>query len=295
MTGVTRYLDPALLERLSALSLSARRVVEGSTLGQHRSPVRGASVEFRQHRAYVPGDEPRRIDWRVLARTDRPYVREFHEETNLRGLLLLDRSGSMAYAGERRVSKFDFAGKVVASLAYLMLQQGESAGVATVGERIEQWLAPHARAGQLARAIAVLEQSAASGKSNLPRAMNDCVDRVGRRALIVVVSDLFCDPAGFRAALARLGHAGHETVVLRVLDDDEITFPFDSWVRLRGLEHEGDRMCEPAVIRQRYLESFANHEAQLRDACRATDAEFHTFVTSRDVGDALAGFLKHRK
>src|SRR6185369_13249887 len=108
-----------LVQQLNQLQLTARSVVEGISAGQHRSHLKGASVEFRQHRAYVPGDEPRRIDWRVLARTDRPYVREFHEETNLRGLLLLDRSGSMAYAGERRISKFDFAGKVVASLAYL--------------------------------------------------------------------------------------------------------------------------------------------------------------------------------
>src|SRR3954447_25999143 len=150
MSLVTRMLDPAVVERLGALTLSARRIVEGTTSGLHRSPLKGASVEFRQHRAYVPGDEPRRLDWRVLARTDRPYVREFHEETNLRGMLLLDRSGSMGYAGSgfripgsgrshsrslrsepgTRLSKFEYAAKIVASLAYLMLRQGESIGVA---------------------------------------------------------------------------------------------------------------------------------------------------------------------
>src|SRR5215212_4163289 len=140
MSLVSRYLDPPLIERLNALQLSARRVVEGQTLGQHRGPVRGASVEFRQHRAYVPGDELRRLDWRIYARTDRPYVREYHEETNLRCMLLLDRSGSMSYAGRGRASKFDYAAKVVASLAYLMLNAGESVGIATLGLRIEHWL-----------------------------------------------------------------------------------------------------------------------------------------------------------
>ena len=318
MSVVTRYLDPALLERLSSLQLSARRVVEGGTLGQHRSPVRGASVEFRQHRAYVPGDEPRRIDWRVLARTDRPYVREYHEETNLRGVLLLDRSGSMAYAGgnldigyrvpgmkksrpdtrypgpDTRASKFDYAGKIVASLAYLMLHQGESVGAATMGSRVERWLAPHAGTGQLSRVIDALERTTAGGKTDVPRALHDAADRVGRRALLVLVSDLFCDAVALRAALARLRHAGHEVIVLRVLDDDEITFPFDSWVRLRGMEDQAARLCEPAVVRQRYMQAFAAHETLIRDACRATDAEFHTFATSRDVGDALAAFLKHR-
>src|SRR5687768_3665323 len=157
MSVVTRYLDPSLIERLNALQLSARSVVAGATLGQHRSPVRGASVEFRQHRAYVPGDEPRRLDWRVLARTDRPYVREYQEETNLRCMLLLDRSGSMTYVGGRRQSKFDYAAKIVASLSYLMLNAGESVGVATCGQRVEHWLAPHAATQQLARVIDVLE------------------------------------------------------------------------------------------------------------------------------------------
>src|SRR5688500_9210870 len=157
MSVVTRYLDPSLIERLNALQLSARSVVAGATLGQHRSPVRGASIEFRQHRAYVPGDEPRRLDWRVLARTDRPYIKEYDEETNLRCVLMLDTSGSMAYGGGDAAapdgpatdpdhpphpgvpaaadSKFDYAARVVASLAYLMLGQTESVGVALFGPK----------------------------------------------------------------------------------------------------------------------------------------------------------------
>src|SRR5256885_4794490 len=138
MSLVSRYLDPPLLERLESLQLSARRVVEGTTTGQHRSPVRGASVEFRQHRAYAIGDEPRRLDWRVLGRTDRPYIKEYDEETNLRCAILLDRSGSMAYAGtsEQATSKFDYASKLAAALAYLMLAQTESVGLGVFGRSI---------------------------------------------------------------------------------------------------------------------------------------------------------------
>jgi uncharacterized protein (DUF58 family) len=294
MSVVTRYLDPALLERLRTYQLSARSVVEGTTLGQHRSPVRGASVEFRQHRAYVPGDEPRRLDWRVLARTDRPYVREYHEETNLRCILLLDRSGSMAYAGRGRSGKFDYAAKIVASLAYLMLNAGESAGVATIGERVEQWLAPHAGTQQLARVIDVLERSTPGERSDLPRALHDVAQRIGRRSLVVIVSDLIVDVPPLRAALSRLRHARHEVILLRVLDDDEIEFPFNRWLRLRGLEGEGVRLCEPAIVREQYQSAFAAHKKALHDACQALDVELHTFATSRNVGDALAGFLKHR-
>lgn len=306
MSLVTRYLDPSLIERLNALQLSARSVVEGTTVGQYRSPVRGASVEFRQHRPYVAGDEPRRLDWRVLARTDRPYVRQYDEETNLRCALLLDRSGSMAYRGrsdqttKRRNDgggerKFDYASKIVASLAYLMLGQGESVGVATFGPRLDQWVAPRAGQPQLARVIDVLERTTASGAADAPGALGDAADRLGRRSLVVVVSDLFCDVAGLKASLARLRHARHEVVLLRVLDDDELTFPFQSWTRLRGLEGEAARLCEPAVVRQKYLERFEQHRRALADACKAMRAELHTFPTSRPIDQALVGFLQHRR
>lgn len=297
MSLITRYLDASLIERLNALQLSARSVVEGTTLGQHRSPVRGASVEFRQHRPYVAGDEPRRLDWRVLARTDRPYVREYDEETNLRGMLLLDRSGSMSYAGgkvRRRPSKFAYASKVVASLAYLMLGQGESVGVATLGKRVEEWVPPHPGTQQMARIIDVLERAAARGVADPPRAILDAAERLSRRSLVVIVSDLLCPSDPLRKALARLRHAGHEVIVLRVLDEDEIEFRFDGWLRLRGLEGEGARLCESAIVRHRYLAGFRAHERELHEACKALGVEMHTFVTSRDVGDTLVAFLRHR-
>src|SRR5580692_5316092 len=158
MSFVTRYLEPALVERLNHLQLSARSVVEGSITGQHRSPVKGASVEFRQHRFYSPGDDPKHLDWRVLARTDRPYIKEYDEETNLRCLLMLDTSGSMAY-GRKSGRKFDYAAKVIAALAYLMLGQAESVGLALCGPKLEHWLAPRAGSGQLSRVIDALERA----------------------------------------------------------------------------------------------------------------------------------------
>ena len=296
MSLVSRYLDPPLIERLNALQLSARRVVEGQTTGRHRSPVRGASIEFRQHRAYVAGDEPRRLDWRVLARTDRPYVREYDEETNLRCALLLDRSGSMAYTGSRsaRQAKFDYAAKVVASLAYLMLGQTESVGVGTFAARLDAWLAPHAGHAQLARVIDVLERSAPAGPSDAPRAMQELADRLGRRSLVVVVSDFFAPAAAVRTALARLRHGRHEVISLRVLDADELDFPFRHWLRLRGMEGEGSRLCEPALVRQQYLDRFAAHAQALHEAHRQHAAEFHTFNTASPLDDALVAFLRHR-
>ena len=177
MSLVSRYLQPSLVERLNHMQLTARSVVQGSTSGLHKSLLKGASVEFRQHRPYVPGDEPRRLDWRLLARTDRPFVKEYDEETNLRAVLMFDRSGSMAYVGsgkrekgaEPAVSKFDYAARLVASLAYLMLGQSESVGLALFGAKVEQWLAPRAGTSQLSRIIDVLERTLPRGEANPSR------------------------------------------------------------------------------------------------------------------------------
>jgi len=248
MSLVTRYLDPALVERLNHLQLSARSVVEGSTIGLHKSPLKGASIEFRQHRQYVAGDEPRRLDWRVLGRTDRPYIKEYDEETNLRCAILLDCSGSMAYGAEPFGTKFDFAAKLAASLAYLMLGQTESVGLATFGWRLDAWLPPHGGHAQLSRVIEILERSTARGESDAAAAMHQVADRLGRRSLVILVSDLFAPVARLREGLARLRHERHEVIVLRVLDQDELDFPFRHWSRFRGLEGETPHLCEPAVV-----------------------------------------------
>src|SRR5437588_10774780 len=223
MSLVSQYLDPVVIERLNHLQLSARRVVAGSTIGQHKSPVKGASIEFRQHRIYVPGDEPRRLDWRVLGRTDRPYVKEYDEETNLRCLILLDGSGSMAY-GRKKGTKFDYAASLAASLAYLMLGQTESVGLGVFRQRIEAFLAPRGGTAQLARVIDVLERTSPRGPSSLATALHDAGNRLERRALVIVISDLFAPIERLREGLAHLKHDRHETIVLRVLDRDELEF-----------------------------------------------------------------------
>ena len=162
MSVVSRYLDPNLIQRLNHLQLTARRVVEGVTSGVHKSQLKGASVEFRQHRPYVAGDEVRRLDWRVLGRTDRPYIKEYDEETNLRSVLMLDASGSMSYRGEM-TSKWDYATKLLASFASLMLGQSESVGVMVCGSESDDWLAPHGGATQLSRVVDALERSGPAG------------------------------------------------------------------------------------------------------------------------------------
>lgn len=290
---VSRYLDPALVERLNHLQLSARNVVEGATTGTHRSPVRGASIDFRQHRFYVPGDEPRRLDWRLLARTDRPYIREYDEETNLRCVLMLDCSGSMAYAGTG-ASKFDYAARIVASLAYLMLGQTESVGLATFAAALDQWIVPRPGTAQLARLIDCLERAAPRGVSDLPAALHALAERLDRRALVVVVSDFFTPVNPLRQGLAHLRHDRHEVVALQVIDADEAEFPFRTWSRFRGLEGEAAEVAEPALARRTYLENVRRHTDALRAACSTLRAEFRRFRTDEPLIDSLTAFLRRR-
>src|SRR2546423_3324975 len=294
MSLVSRYLDPVLIERLNHLQLSARHVVAGSTLGQHKSPVKGASIEFRQHRFYVPGDEPRRLDWRVFGRTDRPYVKEYDEETNLRCLILLDGSGSMGY-GRTHGTKFDYAASLAASLGYLMLGQTESVGLGVFRRRIEAFPAPRGGTAQLARVIDVLERSSPSGgPSELAAALHDACNRLERRALVIVCSDLFAPVEGFREGLAHLKHDRHEVICLRLLDRDEIEFPFRRWARFRGMEGERAHLCEPALARKTYLNNFRRHQQALEDQCHALHVELHAFPTDRPLADALTRFLRAR-
>jgi uncharacterized protein (DUF58 family) len=292
---VTRYLDPALVERLNALQLGARQVVEGTTVGRHRAPLKGASVEFRQHRAYAAGDEPRRLDWRVLARTDRPYVKEYDEETNLRCAVVLDRSGSMTYGGETGPSKFDYASQLVASLAYLMLAQTEGVGLAIAGERLERWVAPHAGSQQLARVLEELERASPAGAIAPDRALRDVADRLARRSLVIVVSDLVAPIAALRHGIARLRHDRHEVILFRVLHPDERTFPFRTLSRFRGLEGEAAQLAEPALVRRMYLDNFNRHARELGEMCRVLRVELGTFVTDRPMIDSLTTFLRRRE
>jgi uncharacterized protein (DUF58 family) len=295
MSTVSRFLDPSLVQSLNHLALSARRVVEGSTIGRHRSPLKGASIEFRQHRFYAPGDDPRRLDWRVLARTDRPYVKEYDEETNLRAVLIGDASGSMAYRGDRAAgTKFDYAARLVASLAYLMLGQTESVGVGLVRQDLEAYVEPHGGTGQLARVVDVLERAVPHGLSGIASGLHAVADRLGRRSLVVAVSDFFVPVADVRKALAHLAHDRHEVIALQVLDPDELTFPFKTWTRFRGMEGEASRVSEPAVVRRTYLENFRAHSADLKRSCRGLGVEFHRFTTDRPMIDAVTRFLRHR-
>jgi uncharacterized protein (DUF58 family) len=292
MSTISRLLDPELVERLRGLALSARRVVRGSVAGLHRSPVRGASVEFRQHRAYSPGDELRRLDWRVLGRTDRTFVREYDEETNLRSVMLLDVSGSMAYG--RRAGKMDFARRLVAAIGYLMLSRTESVGLATFSDRLRGYLRPHSGTTQLATLLEALERIEPAGASDPETSAAQLADRLDRRALVILFSDLLCPTERFARTLARLRHERHELIVVRVLHRDEIEFPFRQWTRFAGMEGEPPALLEPSATRAYYRQAFSEHETRLIEIARQADVALLPAVSDDDLFDVVLSVVRRR-
>jgi len=289
----TQLLDPQLVNHLLQMQLGARRVVQGATIGSHRSLVKGASVEFRQHRLYVPGDEVRRLDWRVLGRSDRTYVKEYEQETNLRCLLLLDGSGSMAYG--RAQDKFTYAARLAASLAFVMHAQTESVGLAVFNDKVRTWLAPRPGTGQLSRVVEALERTTPQGPSAPAAAIHEICPRLERRSLVIILGDFFTDLAPLAQGFAHLKHDGHEVIAMQVIDPDEAAFPFSAWTCFRGLEGEQARTLEPALVRREYLRNFTAHQRALGQLCGRHYVELARFGTDQGLLEALRAFLQNRQ
>lgn len=296
MNPLGRILDPQTVEKLNHLAFGARSVVEGNTAGLHRSPIKGASVEFREHRVYVPGDEPRHIDWRVLARSDKTFVKEYDEETNLRCMIFLDASGSMNYGRQQGVdgSKFVAAMRIVAAISYLMLAHTESAGLAIAREGDDTWLVPSSTSTQLSRLIDVLERLSPEGPTVLTDLIHRRADRLDRRSLVVIVSDFFSPMDAIKSALARLRYDRHEIVPVRMLHEDEESFPFKTWTRFAGLEGESQRTIEPAAIRQKYLQRFRTHTEELHRAARAVQADLIQCKSNAPLMESIGRVIQRR-
>ncbi len=297
MSHVSDFLKPSDLQRISNLQVLARQVVEGFTTGLHRSPHKGLSVEFKQHRPYVPGDEIRRIDWRVFARSDRYYIREYEEETNLRTTIILDRSGSMAYGGETpgSVSKFDYATRLAACLSYLMLQQADGAGLVTFDTKIRRYIPPRSRVSHLRVIIEELENGKPGGETELGSVLHDLVPKLQRRGLLVIISDCFGEVSEFLKALAHFRHAHHEIVVFQVLHPDELEFPFKGWTQFDCMERDGVKhLLDPALLRQSYLANLAKFRDELTRGCRRHKVDVVPFTTDQPYAHALAAYLSRR-
>ena len=294
MTTPQSLLDPKSLQRIVGLELVARQIVEGTLTGLHRSQFHGYSVDFLQHRPYVPGDDLRRLDWKVLGKTDKYFVRQYEDETNLNATLLLDASGSMEYASAE-ISKIHYAVRFAAALAYLLIGQQDSVGL-TIFDQVERkHFPPRSGKRQLNLIIEELESVKPGGKTSLASVFHDLVHKLPRRGLILLVTDAFDEVPQILNALAHLRSAHHEVILFQILDRQEMEFGFDNWVRFDCLELEDRKvMIDPAQIRQAYLKRFKEFEAELREGCRRHNVDFVPVVTDNPYDESLASYITLR-
>ncbi|MCE9593388.1 MAG: DUF58 domain-containing protein [Planctomycetes bacterium] len=285
--------DPAVLDRLEGLELVARTVVEGFMAGHHRSPLRGSSTEFAQHREYVPGDDLRRLDWKVFARSDRLVVKEYFEETNLSCHLLLDASESMAY-GSLDWTKFDYARWCAAALAHLVLASRDTAGLVVFDEKEKAKVPPKTGEEQERHIFDALSRAKPEGPTGVGNVLQWIATRLKSRGIVAIFSDFFDDPETIVSGLRRLVHGGHEPILFQVLDPLETSFDLDRLVRFDGLEGSGQLKIDPKAIRAAYLEELAAHTALLKKHTRALSLDFVELSTRQPLDAALSTYLAHR-
>jgi uncharacterized protein (DUF58 family) len=293
MPDSKRFLHPEAIRRIARLDLRARHVVEGFLSGMHRSPYFGQSVEFLQHREYVMGDDLRHVDWKVWARQDRLTVKQYEEETNLRCTFLVDVSSSMQY-GRGALNKYEYASTLAASLAFLVLRQQDAVGCVAFDEKIRQRVPLRSKRNHLLAICDALAASEPRDKTDMYGILTGVAETYPRRGMMVLVSDLLTDQDKLFKGLKLLRQRGHDVMVLHVMDDDELDFPFAGPTRFEGLESPDFLNCNPRALRDGYLEALNAWLAQIRRQCANNTIDYALVRTSDPLDAALATFLSKR-
>jgi len=295
MAKLSDLLPAEDLAQLTGLPIFARTVMEGATSGLHASPHKGSSIEFRQHRPYVQGDEIKRLDWKIFARTDRYYIREFDEETNLRATLLLDASGSMGYRGTKGQVKFEHARKVAASLAYVLTGQQDAVGLVTFDKRVRDMIPCRTKTTHLHHVLDTLVKTQPGAETSLAGVLQTLAGRMKKRGLLLLITDAFDDVDKLLQAIGVLRKQGHEIILFQMWDRDELDFPFSRWARFENLENNEDhQILDPSAIRQRYLQALAEFREKLTDGLRRHQVDLVPIVTDESVTEAVKSYLAIR-
>ncbi len=288
-----RHLDLAALARIRSLELRAKLVIEGLWKGMHRSPYHGFSVEFSEYRPYAQGDDPRYIDWKVLARSDRTFIKKFEDETNLRCQFVVDRSRSMQF-GTTALNKADYAATLAATLAYFLMQQGDAVGVTTFGPTLLEHLPARNRPGHLRRLMLELERPVAGEGTSLDLSLKQLAEVLRKRGMVCLITDLLAPLEKVERQLGYLAAMGHDVVLFHVMDRAEIDFRFDKPVHFQDIESRQERFVDPSAIRQDYLNRLNQHLEMVRNLCRRQGIEYHWVPSDRPVEEALVSFLSNR-
>jgi uncharacterized protein (DUF58 family) len=290
MPDSRKFLHPEAIGRIARLDIRARHIVEGFLSGMHRSPYFGQSVEFLQHREYAKGDDLRRIDWKVWAKQDRYYVKQFEEETNLRATLVVDVSNSMRY-GAGPMNKYAYAATSAVSLAYLLLRQQDAVGCVSFDDRIRMTIPTRSKRNHLSSVMSALDVSKPADKTNMTQILREVAEAYPRRGMMIILSDLLCERPGFFKGLKLLRQRGHDVLVLHIMDDDELDFPFSGPTRFEGLESPDFLNCNPRALRQGYLDALNEYLEEVRRNCAQNTVDYALIRTSQPLDAALATYL----
>jgi len=305
------YLHPQTLARLGSFELRAKHIVEGVMSGMHRSPFQGFSVEFAQHRQYVPGDDLRHLDWKVFGRSDKLHLKQYQQETNLDLMVMVDASGSMSFGsrlfedasgvgqkqgsrGQAEWTKFDHATALAAAFSYVSLQQGDRVGLTVFADEIKAMVRRSSSQGQWRQIVGALSTHPVETSTNLGRVVDQMLAKLNNRCLLVMISDFFEDPSAIRAALARCRHRRHDAILVQVVDRREETFDFRDAAPFEGLEGEARLRLDPRAIRKAYLEAFRGHQATLKKTALSFGYDEITASTHEWLGPPLAAFFARR-
>ncbi|HEV3417167.1 MAG TPA: DUF58 domain-containing protein [Pirellulales bacterium] len=295
MENFQKYLDPRTLAKLQGLELRARLIVEGYVSGVHRSPFHGFSIEFAEHREYVPGDDLRYVDWKVFGKTDKYYLKRYEQETNLISYLLLDTSQSMSYRGpDAPLSKLEYAQCVAASLAYLVLQQQDSVGLVTFDQEVRTLVRASSNPSHLKQLLHVMEATPVGRKTATGPIFHDLAERLKKRGVVVILSDLFDKVPSLLAGLKHFRHRRHEVIIFHVLDPAELDFPFQRTTLFKGLEQLPDVLTEPRSLRRAYLEQFNQFLREVKQGCREHRIDYVPMRTDQPLDVALSAYLTSR-
>ncbi|MBD3285635.1 DUF58 domain-containing protein [candidate division WOR-3 bacterium] len=287
-------LKPETLARLRGLDIKARLVVEGFLEGLHRSPYKGFSVEFSEYRPYIPGDEPRRIDWKVYAKRDRFYVKEYQEETNLRAMLLVDSSQSMTYRSGA-LSKLDYAVTLAAALTFLLIKQKDAVGMATFDTQIREYVPARSSNKHMQLLLSRFENLSSGGETNLAKSLHGLAERTRKRGLVIIFSDLFDDPDDVLLALRHFRHRKHEVILFHILDPQEENFDFSSPLRLVDMETRKEASLDPRLIRAEYRKALAGYKKRLLRTCSEHHIDYNPILTNQSLEHALFRYLEKRR
>lgn len=290
------YSDPDVIAQIADLTLRSRRLAEGGISGQHRSPFHGFNIEFAAYREYTPGDDLRRLDWRVFARSDRHYIKQYEEESNVRVTFVVDASASMNYRGLRAaLNKFDYASTLVISLAMLLSRQQDPVGLVLFDEAAGKILPPSSTQAQVTAISEVLQACTPARKTELGGLLRSLTDRLRRRGFLVIVSDLFTDLESVYDGLDRLRFLGHEVVVMQVVDRDELQLPFEGPTIFKDIEGDEQVFAEPGAFRKSYQQAMLEFLSEVRRECGGRGYDHICLCTEDHLGDSLARFLRYRE